>query len=294
MPRKRKKDFENVVENNVSSVQDNFDETKTCEKKSSDSSRKLFEFVEVNIDDIFPNEWNVNEMKPDVFNRLVKEIKEVGYIEPIQVVSTEGGKYKIIGGEHRYFACKFLGYKKLPCIVLKDEKFKDENLQKFISVRLNVLRGKINPEKFVKLYDELADKYGADNLQELLGIVDTKEYNNLLKDIGRSLVESGVSKDKADEFVKKSEKLKSLDSIGDLLNEIMVKHGNTLEYDFMIFNYGGKNIYWFKVDKKVKKILDDICEKAVCDKKKISKYLYRIFETFYDLQFEDKLDDSSS
>lgn len=294
MPRKGKEGLGNVVESDVSNVKNNLGEAEVKKNVNSDSNKKLFDFAEINIDDISPNSWNVNEMSPDVFNRLVKEIKEIGYIEPIQVVRMDNGKYRIVGGEHRYYACKFLGYDKLPCIVLLDNKFSNEDLQKFISVRLNVLRGKINPEKFVKLYDELVEKYGADNLQELLGIVDTKEYGSLLKSIGRSLVESGVSKEKADEFVKKSEKLKNLDSIGDLLNEIMIKHGNTLEYDFMIFNYGGKNIYWFKVDKKVKKILDDICEKAVGDKEKISKYLYKIFETFYDLQFDDKLDDSSS
>lgn len=256
-----------------------------------DDGVKKFELVELDLESIIPNDWNVNEMRPEQFNRLVKEIKDIGYIEPISVVKKDD-KYRIIGGEHRYFACRYLGYKKLPCIVLKDDKFADEDLQKFVSVRLNVLRGKINPEKFVKLYDELTNKYGADSVQELLGIIDNKEYNDLLKRIGRSLVESGLDKKQAVEFVKKSENLKNLDAISDLLNDIMIKYGNTLEYDFMIFNYGGKNIYWFKLDRKSKRVFDDICEKALGNKEKIEKYLYEILKKYYDLNFEGDLDKS--
>lgn len=255
----------------------------------SNKLNKLFEYMEIDIDDIVPNEWNVNEMKQDMFNRLVKEIKEIGFIEPIQVVKIDNDKYRIIGGEHRYHACKYLGYDKIPCIVLLGDRFVGEDVQKFISVRLNVIKGKINPEKFVKLYDEFVDKYGAENVQELLGIVDSNEYNKLLKQIGRGLIESGMSKESVKEFENKSSDIKNLDEIGNLINDIMIKYGNTLENDFIVFNYGGKNIYWFKIDKKCKKTLDFICKQAVDDKEKIGRYIQEIFEFYFDNFLKDKV-----
>jgi ParB/RepB/Spo0J family partition protein len=255
-----------------------------------------FEFKMINIDNIKPNSWNVNEMKSETFNRLVEEIREVGFIEPIQVVEDKSnlGNYTIIGGEHRYYACKYLGYKEIPCIILKSGKFDDIDLQKFVSIRLNILRGKINPEKFVKLYDEMADKYGAEALQKLMGFTDTEEYMKLVKAIGRSVKDLGLGDKATKEFEKKAKNLKDVDQLADLLNDIFSKYGNTLEYDFMVFNYGGKNIYWVKLDRKVKKVMDDIIERCLGNKETINRYLYKIFEHYYSLNFEDEIKEDNS
>ena len=250
-----------------------------------------FDFKMLDIDKIRPNTWNVNEMKAETFGRLIEEIKEVGFVEPLQVIEDKENpdNYIIIGGEHRYLACKHLGYKSIPCVVLKSGKFDDVDLQKFVSIRLNILRGKINPEKFVKLYDEMADKYGAEALQKLMGFTDTEEYMKLVKAIGRSVKDLGLGNKATKEFEEKAKNLKDVDQLADLLNDIFSKYGNTLEYDFMVFNYGGKNIYWIKLDRKVKKVMDDIIERCLGNKETINRYLYKIFEHYYSLNFEDEV-----
>ena len=79
------------------------------------------EYKEISVGEIEANQWNPNQMKDKEFDRLVKEIDESGMIDPIQVVPLDSGKYRIMGGEHRYHACKLLGYETVPSIVLTGE-----------------------------------------------------------------------------------------------------------------------------------------------------------------------------
>jgi uncharacterized ParB-like nuclease family protein len=107
---------------------------------------------QIPLEQLRPNPWNPNEMDDAAFNRLAEELQDVGMIDPIQVVPMEDGLYRIIGGEHRYQVARTLGWKTLPCVVLSEARWKDEDLQKLVTVRLNVLRGKINPERMVSPY----------------------------------------------------------------------------------------------------------------------------------------------
>jgi ParB-like chromosome segregation protein Spo0J len=138
------------------------------EKLGLELSKSLPTF-DVPIDLIEANDWNPNEMKDETFNRLVEELEENGIIDPIQIVPAEGGKFRIIGGEHRWAGAKTLGWTSIPANVLTDERFVDEDLQKLITVRLNVIHGEMNPEKFTSMYQDMAEKYGVDQLKALFG-----------------------------------------------------------------------------------------------------------------------------
>ena len=52
----------------------------------------------VSINDILPNEWNPNEMSVDVRTLLADNLKRIGMVDPILVVSNGNGKYRIIDG----------------------------------------------------------------------------------------------------------------------------------------------------------------------------------------------------
>ena len=81
---------------------------------------------EINIDDIIVSDERLWQLKEDEVSTLKKSIKEIGLITPI-TVQERGGKYLLIGGEHRYTACKQLGFKTMPCNIIPREYENDED-----------------------------------------------------------------------------------------------------------------------------------------------------------------------
>ena len=198
----------------------------------------------VPIDLIEPNDWNSNEMTDDEFNRLAQELEETGFIDPIQIAPKAGSnKFVIIDGENRWSGAMVLGMEKVPCNILLDEKFADDDLRKFLTVRKNVLKGKQNPEKFQKQYKEMLKKYGDEQLQVLYGYTSSDAWKKITQGVQESLVKSGVGKTMANEFKKRTKKAKSVDALGSILNKLFRKYGSDLPHNFMVFTYGGKEIY---------------------------------------------------
>ncbi|WP_394900027.1 ParB/RepB/Spo0J family partition protein [Clostridium butyricum] len=82
-----------------------------------------------NTDDGFTQELDIDLLVPSKKNffgiRLIEElmesIKENGLMHNLVVKKQSDGKYEIIAGERRYTALKQLGYKKVPCKILKEE-----------------------------------------------------------------------------------------------------------------------------------------------------------------------------
>lgn len=182
--------------------------------------------LELNVDDIVLNPWNPNKMSDKMFNRLVNEIFEVGFIEPIQVVKIENNKYMVIGGEHRLLACKQLGYEKIPAVVLDSSKFDLDSL-KFLTVKLNTIKGNLDPERFIALYNEMADKYGEDKLSELFAM-QKDVLTELIDNIRNNLRESGIDITEFNSLVKN---VKNVDELHKVLDKLFVgkqqvKEGN--------------------------------------------------------------------
>ncbi|MEM3473825.1 MAG: ParB/RepB/Spo0J family partition protein [archaeon] len=61
-----------------------------------------------------------NAQEPD--QKLINSIKELGLLQPILVYETEN-QYEVVAGTRRLLACKYLGYKTIPCIVLKKNEY---------------------------------------------------------------------------------------------------------------------------------------------------------------------------
>lgn len=80
---------------------------------------------EINIKDIIVSNERLWKLKEDGVESIKKSIKEVGLITPI-AVQERNGKYILIGGEHRYTACKELGYETIACNIIPREYENDD------------------------------------------------------------------------------------------------------------------------------------------------------------------------
>ena len=80
----------------------------------------------ININDIIVSDERLWQLKEEEIDTLKKSIGEIGLITPI-AVQERGGKYLLIGGEHRYTACKQLGFKTVPCNIIPREYEDDED-----------------------------------------------------------------------------------------------------------------------------------------------------------------------
>jgi len=213
------------------------------------------EIKDIHIDDCVPNPWNPQEMDDDTFNALAESIEDAGMIDPIQVVTQEGGKYRIIGGEHRWKACSVLGYETIPAVILKEGEF-DEDRQKFLTVRMNILSGKMNPSKFYDMYSGLSDKYTEETMQMMFGFAKEEEFKKLIDQTIKSLP------DEMQEKVKEAKKeIRTIDDLTNLLNNLFTEYGDSLPSNVMAFSYGGKEVMWILAEKElwntVKKIKRD-------------------------------------
>lgn len=240
-------------------------------------TKKTLDLRYIPIDLVQPNSWNAQAQDELTFQRLCDEIRDVGFIDPLEVVPLKDGTYRIIGGEHRWQAAKVVGLDEVPCSVLVDSKWQDEDLQKFATVRLNVLKGKLDPEKFAKLYGEMATKYGAESLQQLMGYVDTKGFQKLVGDVKRGMKKS-LPKDLQDEFDEAAKEAKTVEDLSNIIQHLFAKYGDTVGKSFMIFTYGKSEHIYVQCNTKTKKALDKVLAYCRSANEDINDFLGPIIE----------------
>lgn len=225
----------------------------------------------VPLDVIEPNEWNPNRQDDAVFNATVENIQETGMLQPILIVTIGDGRYRIIDGEHRYEACKLLGYETIDAII---QDF-DEDVQKFQTMRFNLLKGKIDPVKFTKLFNELAGKYGEDMTKQMMMFVDEKAFEQAYLDIKK-----GLPKELKKKLEETKAELKTIDDLSRILNELFSKYGDTLAQNFMVFSFGGRTHLWVQMGDKLKKVLmDEVVERLKEDRSNINDFLLELMES---------------
>jgi hypothetical protein len=219
------------------------------------------------VDQIVPNDWNANEEDEVTFDALVDEVSETGFIDSLTVVPIDDGTYRIIGGEHRWMAAKASGAQEVPCLILRGEKWRDADLQKFVTVRMNVIRGKLNPEKFVKLYEEMAEKYGAEALQKMFGFVDKRAFKRIVKGVTKAAKQS-LPKELHKEMDEKARDAKTVDDLGTIVQEMFQKYGDTVGHSFMIFTHGKQEHIYVQMNQAMRKAMDKVvlyCETTDTD-----------------------------
>jgi len=224
------------------------------------SDKVIREVVMLPIELLHPNEWNPNEEPAHTFDTLVEEIKTDGFKDPLTVVPDFAeefgeGHYIIIGGEHRYRAAKVLSYEQLPCYI--EDSWTEEEA-KLKTVKLNLLRGELNPAKFTKLVHDLEHRYDFQQLPDLFGFFS-------LKDMAKFMLEDKSKKEKTflDGLMEEARKEKfAVDSLTDIVATIFSTSAATLDQDYLFFTYKGKTH------------LVVLCDKTVFDTvKKVVQYL---------------------
>lgn len=243
----------------------------------ADKKKPEYDLRTLNVTDLKPNEWNPQDQDEATFNRLREEIRRVGFISPVEVVPLDDGKFQILGGEHRWKAAMAEGLETIPAIVLSDAKWKDSDLQKFVTVRLNMLRGKLDPEKFAKLYNEMADRYGADSLQDLMGVTDAKGFQKMLSSVSKGL--GGVSKEIKKKFDESAKEAKTVEELTSILQELFTKYGETMSLSFMVFAHGKKEHIYVAMDHNTQRSMQKVVEYCKMAKEDINSVMAPVIES---------------
>jgi hypothetical protein len=199
--------------------------------------------VDLPIELLDPNPDNPNTMSEAEFNMLYDNFERVGFVDAVFVRKMPTGRYMIIGGHHRVEVAKLQEFTKVPCTIIDDPDFDDDQAA-FQTVRMNVIRGKMTPDKFLKMYQGLSSKYATEILKEAFGFTDDQEFKRLLRQ-----VEAGIPQDMLPAFKKAAKNVKDIDGLSKILNSMFAKYGHTLEYGYMMLDYGGRESVWLRIEK---------------------------------------------
>jgi len=222
---------------------------------------------------LIPNADNPNKMRPREFDLLCDNMEKTGITDPILVRPVEGGRYRIVGGHHRFDAANFLGFAKVPCTIITDPDF-DEEAERFQLVRMNVIRGRMDPQAFYDLYSKVADKYSDDILQDAFGFAEEAEFKKLIEQTSKSIPDEGLRK----RFKEAAKEIKTIDGLARLLNELFTRYGDTLPYGYMVFDYGGQRSVWLRVEGKTLEAFDVLGEICIERQRTIDDLLGRLLQ----------------
>lgn len=193
------------------------------------------EHAVVSVDVLDPDPMNPNVEDLGTFNELVESIRRDGFLEPVTVtpVPDVPGRYWIVSGEHRWKAAKLAGLTAIPVVIKGDW---DEDQRRIAMVRMNVLRGKLNPKKFVELWGTLERKYGRVELQRRMGLASHEsELNRLLKSVS-----AGLPPQLQAELQKRAEKIRKVEDLAAVVQSLFTKYGSTVEAHYIVFAFAGR------------------------------------------------------
>lgn len=202
--------------------------------------------ADIRIDALIANERNVNEMTENKLTRLMKEISEVGFLVPLNVIplDTERTKFFILGGEHRWKAAKGLSMSYVTCVIHEDHKFKDMDFVDLVTFRLNAIRGDINNEKFVQMYKRLCERVGPEKVQDQLGITENAEFKKLTRNIQQSLKDQNAPQEVIDEVAKAGKKAKTPEDLSNKISKILKNYSQSMMTQAIVFqNEQGESIF---------------------------------------------------
>ena len=131
---------------------------------------------------INPNQWNPNQQEIKLFNKLKDSIRENGFTSPILVREIKD-EYEIIDGEHRYKACKELGYES---IKIENIGVIEDSVAKVLTIALNNIRGQDDVLKRAEILKQLNDgqlallPWDKKEIQNELDLInfDWEQYDN--------------------------------------------------------------------------------------------------------------------
>ena len=135
--------------------------------------------IQIDVDKLIPNPWNVNQMDKGMQKKLKAYIKREGLVEPLVVRPhpKKSNRFEILGGFHRWKLChEKLGYETVPCIVVEGL---DDKRAKILSVNLNSMKGEAVPSLLSGLLSDLQQDIPLADLEATLPY-DTGEIQDFL------------------------------------------------------------------------------------------------------------------
>lgn len=218
------------------------------------SSLKVFDIPDELLID---HDDNPNEQDDTTLDRLTQQIKEDGFDEPLIVVPSlkHPGKYLIVSGHHRRRGGKLAGMTSFPCVVKQGW---DEDKADIELVSRNILRGKLNPEKFSALTNKLLKKgYDLALIRAQMGFTKTDAFEKLYKQASDALPPAARKR-----LADAKERITSVDGLSSVLNDIFTEHGADLKHGFVVFNFGGKKHHYIECDLETHKMMEALEERC--------------------------------
>jgi ParB/RepB/Spo0J family partition protein len=135
--------------------------------------------LDLPVDRLRPNSWNVNRVSDEIFAKLREYIRREGFVEPLVVRPAEPGHYQILGGEHRWRVAQELGYEAVPCTIVD----LDDRRAKILSVNLNELKGQSVPSLLAELVHDLSRDLSVEDLSSQLpyDVPELEDMQDLLR-----------------------------------------------------------------------------------------------------------------
>ena len=113
--------------------------------------------LEISVGDLDPNPDQPRQtFDEESIRQLADSIRDQGVLQPLLVVSSGGGRYRIIAGERRFRAGRLAGLETLPCIVRDIDTIR----QMEIALIENLQREDLNPMEAAKGIQALMKQYG--------------------------------------------------------------------------------------------------------------------------------------
>ena len=258
------------------------------------------------------NDDNPNKMSAREFDLLIDNMEKTGITDAILVrpldidavqkivdeapeeypehyfpalFENEGLKFRIVGGHHRFDGAAYLGFERVPVTVIMDPKF-DEEAEKFQLVRMNMIRGKMDPQAFFDLYNKLSANYTDEVLQDAFGFAEEAEFRKLVDQTAKALPDKHLQK----KFKEAAEEIKTVDGLSKLLNEMFTKYGDTLPYGFMVFDHGGQRSMWLRIEGKTMNALDVISDICIDNERTVDDVVGQIMQSIAKGEMKEALD----
>jgi len=228
------------------------------------------------IDKIKPSPRNPRLMKDTQFNFLVQNIQENGFNDPILVdrgyyendkLVGEDEFVEVVDGNHRLRAAKLIGLTEIPCLIFPKRL---TPLQRdYMGVRYNTLHNAgFVKDKFTEIVNDLLAEFN--DREEVIGLFmqDRDEFERYYQDIRQSLPD-GIK----EKLPTTSKEIKTIDDLALILNRMFNDYGDTLDYNFMIFDWGGRDNLWIRCDLELWSRVKEIAEKCESEKKDINEVI---------------------
>jgi hypothetical protein len=257
------------------------DSEKTVEQGLEGEKKRLLR-LDVDVNCLIPNEENPNVMTEQEFNLLYDNVERMGLTDPILVRPLNGQPgavnctYKIVGGHHRWEVAKLLGMEEVPCTIICDPEF-DEDMERFQMVRHNVIHGRMDPKKFMTLYQQVQGRYTEELAAEMFGFAREEEFKKLVQSTAAAL-----PKEMKQQFLDASKEIKTIDDLAIVLNRLFTTYGDTVPWGFMIFDFGGQDHVWVRMEKEQKKKFLKFSDWCVKNQRTVDKVISLAIEMLAD------------